>query len=146
VIQGGLGSSKVHKLVKQMLAVHDDPLAPRFDVNGPDLKIGSRPSLSLSLILHELATNAVKHGALSVPDGRVRIDWSVVGADSRKFEFVWSEHGGPPVRIPKTLGSGSRLVKAGIAGAADSVVDIVYDEAGLRCVVSAELTSFQQEH
>lgn len=146
VIQGGLGSSTVHKLVKQMLAVHDDPVAPRFETDGPDVKIGSRPSLSLSLILHELATNAVKHGALSVTDGFVRIKWGVIGADSQKFELVWSEHRGPPVKVPETLGSGSRLVKAGIAGAADSVVDIVYDPAGVRCIVSADLISFQQEH
>ncbi len=146
VIQGGLGSSKVHKLVNQMLAVHDDPVARRFVVEGPNLRIGSRPSLSLSLILHELATNAVKYGALSVPEGHVEICWSIVGDARDRVEIVWSEKGGPAVRTPDFEGAGSRLVRAGLAGTTDSRVEIRYEQAGLRCEVSADLISFQQEH
>lgn len=146
VIQGGLGTSQVHKLVNQMLEVHDDPMSFRFTVAGPNMRVGSRPSLSLSLILHELATNAVKYGALSVPDGRVDIRWHVVGQAANRFELVWTETGGPSVAMPQRVGSGSRLIKAGLAGAADSRVDISYDAGGLRCTISADLSSFQQEH
>lgn len=145
VIQGGLGSSKVHKLVDQMLAVYDDPASPRFHVTGSNLRIGSRPSLSLSLILHELATNAVKYGALSVPEGKVAIEWKVSKADNR-VEIRWTESGGPPVTIPDAEGSGSRLVRAGLAGAKDTRVEIDYEASGLRCLVSAGLDDFQQEH
>ncbi|MES5098995.1 HWE histidine kinase domain-containing protein [Agrobacterium sp. BA1120] len=146
VIQGGLGTSQVHKLVNQMLEVHDDPMASRFSVSGPNLRVGSRPSLSLSLILHELATNAIKYGALSAPEGNVNIRWRVSGDRNDRFELVWTETGGPVVMSPERVGSGSRLIKAGLAGAADSNVDIIYDACGLRCIISAELTSFQQEH
>lgn len=146
VIQGGLGTSEVHKLVNQMLEVHDDPMASRFTVTGPKLRVGSRPSLSLSLILHELATNAVKYGALSVPEGRVDIRWNVVTEHPERFELVWTETGGPIVSAPEREGSGSRLIKAGLAGANDSRVDIVYDANGVCCHISAELVSFQQEH
>lgn len=146
VIQGGLGTSHVHKLVNQMLEVHDDPLASRFTVSGPNLRVGSRPSLSLSLILHELATNAIKYGALSMPEGSVDIRWQVCGPLRDKFELTWAETGGPAVVVPERVGSGSRLIKAGLAGAADSRVDIAYDEGGVRCVISADLSSFQQEH
>lgn len=146
VIQGGLGTSQVHKLVNQMLEVHDDPTSTRFTVSGPNLRVGSRPSLSLSLILHELATNAIKYGALSVPDGKVDIVWSVVREARDMFELVWTESGGPAVMAPERVGSGSRLIKAGLAGAADTRVDILYDPSGVRCHIRADLSSFQQEH
>ncbi|TDK31236.1 hypothetical protein E2F50_20000 [Rhizobium deserti] len=146
VVQGGPGSSRVRRLVNQMLAVHDDAARPRFEVSGTNVRIGSRPSLSMSLILHELATNAFKYGALSVPDGRVELKWDVVGLHKDRFELTWIESGGPPVEVPSIEGSGSRLIKAGLAGAADNRVEIYYEPAGLRCVVSADLSSFQQEH
>ena len=96
--------------------------------------------------MHELATNAIKYGALSVPEGRVDIRWGIAGEAKDRFELSWTESGGPPVDVPQRVGSGSRLIKAGIAGAADTLVDIVYDPAGVRCVISSELSSFQQEH
>ncbi|KQY23688.1 sensor histidine kinase [Rhizobium sp. Root482] len=146
VIQGGLGTSKVHKLVNQMLAIHDDPGRPRFDLSGPNLRVGSRPSLSLSLILHELATNALKYGALSTAEGRVALTWSIVGEQRDQFEMTWTESGGPAVIEPKTERSGAKLIKAGLAGAADSTVKIIYEPRGVRCVIVADLMSFQQEH
>ncbi|XUY26209.1 sensor histidine kinase [Agrobacterium sp. rho-8.1] len=146
VILGGIGTSEVHKLVNQMMQLHDDPMAPRIFVSGPKLRVGSRPSLSLSLILHELATNAIKYGALSSPDGKVNIHWDVVEHHPERFELVWSERGGPAVVAPEKEGSGSRLIKAGLAGADDSRVEIDYDARGVRCRISAELVSFQREH
>ncbi|MDO9414670.1 sensor histidine kinase [Pararhizobium sp.] len=146
VIQGGTGSSKVVELVQQMLALHDDPTASRFRISGPDMKIGSRSSLSMSLILHELATNAAKYGALTVPNGLVDIEWGIVGPARDRVQLVWKEHGGPAVSKPETEGSGSRLIRAGLAGAADSRVELAYEPDGLRCTVSADLAGFQMEH
>ena len=146
VIQGGVGQSEIRKLVDQMLAVNDDPAASRFVVDGPNLRIGSRPSLSLSLILHELATNATKYGALSVPDGRVSVSWKIVGAANDRIQLTWKESDGPPVTPPQAEGAGSRLIKAGLAGTTDSKVDLLYEPDGLRCVVSSDLITFQQEH
>ena len=145
VIQGGLGSSTVRNLVAQMLAVHEDQREPRFRVEGPDIKVGSRPALSLSLILHELATNAVKYGALSCAQGKIEITWSVEGEALDRFEFVWREQGGPAVDPPTREGAGSRLIKAGVAGTADSKVTVHYDPAGLRCVVVAGLAALQRD-
>lgn len=146
IVQGGLGTSKVHKLVNQMMAVHDDPARSRFDVDGPNLRIGSRPSLSLSLILHELATNATKYGSLSTSEGRVAVTWNIIGPDRDRFELLWAESGGPITQLPEKEGAGTRLVKAGLAGVADSQVEMNYEPSGLRCRISSDLTSFQQEH
>ena len=145
VIQGGSGSSTVMALVEQMRAVHDDPVASRFVVEGPAVKIGSRPALSLSLILHELATNATKYGALSVPEGQVSVAWALLGADADRFELIWTEVGGPPVERPLLEGSGSRLIKAGLAGTSTSRVVVDYAPDGLTCTVSAEISGLQRE-
>ncbi len=146
VIQGGLGSSTVRNLVGQMLSVHDDPNEPRFVVEGPDIRVGSRPALSLSLILHELATNAVKYGALSSLTGTVEISWGIAGEAMDRFEFLWQEKNGPAVRPPQREGAGSRLIRAGIAGAAGSQVTLAYDPSGVSCRVSADFTTFQQDN
>ena len=71
----------------------------------------------MALILHELATNAVKYGALSSPEGRVLVSWDTVGSgDTAQFVFRWSEVGGPPVTPPESRGAGDRLINAGLAG------------------------------
>ncbi|MCR6502111.1 PAS domain-containing protein [Shinella sp. CPCC 101442] len=146
ILEGGRGVSSVRQLVAQMTALHDDLHNPRFRVSGPDLKIGSRPSLSLSLILHELATNALKHGSLSASSGRVDLSWRVAGEKRDRFEMVWVEKGGPSVSAPETRGSGTRLISAGLNGAADSLVEIEFDCSGVRCRIVGDLESFQKEH
>jgi two-component sensor histidine kinase/PAS domain-containing protein len=146
ILTGGRGSSTVRQLVEQMTALHDDPDNPRFRLSGPNLKIGSRPSLSLSLILHELATNAVKYGSLSVSSGTVDLEWRVGGPLRDRFELNWTERDGPPVAAPASNGSGTRLISAGLNGTTDGRVAIDYDVQGVRCTISADLESFQKEH
>ena len=68
----------------------------RFSVSGPSLVVKSRQALALSLAIHELATNALKYGALTVPNGRVSITWTCEDQEGEpKFVFVWRELGGP---------------------------------------------------
>jgi two-component sensor histidine kinase len=146
ILESGRGSSKVRRLVKQMISLHDDPGNPRFSIFGPELKVGSRPSLSLSLILHELATNALKYGALSTSAGVVKITWGVSGANSDRFEMIWEESNGPAVTLPRERGSGTRLIAAGLNGTLDSKVDLDFASTGLRCVINSDLETFQKEH
>ncbi|WP_234831064.1 sensor histidine kinase [Rhodopseudomonas palustris] len=77
--------------------------------HGPAVELPSRALVSLSLIFHELATNAVKYGALSVPGGQVRVRWQVVGHELR---FTWIERGGPAVTPPTQTGFGSNLIRS----------------------------------
>ncbi|MCR5874866.1 PAS domain S-box protein [Phenylobacterium sp. J426] len=85
----------------------DDPA--RFVLQGPSVRLAPQEALALSLALHELATNAVKHGALSAPAGRVHLSWSVVprGAHEAfdRLNLVWAEHGGPRWRRPSRKAS-----------------------------------------
>lgn len=75
--------------------------------------VGSSALTSLGLVLHELATNAAKYGALSVPEGRVSIGWQADTA-SGYLQLTWVESGGPPVTTPKTTGFGTKLIRTAI--------------------------------
>jgi PAS domain S-box-containing protein len=83
---------------------------------GPDVLLNPRVAQTFALVVHELATNATKHGALSLPDGQVAIHWSVegVGAEAR-FKFQWQERNGPPVVPPTRQGFGHMVIERAAA-------------------------------
>ena len=85
----------------------------RFVLKGHDLKLGSRSTMSLSLLLNELSTNAIKYGALSSTLGRVNLNWH---ADGDELVIQWQESGGPVVVEPTRQGFGSRLIDMGLGG------------------------------
>lgn len=115
----------------------------RLAVEGPEVRLGSRAALSFTLALHELATNAVKYGALSSPEGRVRIDWRVDPAeDGPRLRFTWTESGGPEVRTPERQGFGSRLIDSvSRTFAGDS--SLQFEADGVRWEVTARTESLQ---
>lgn len=108
----------------------------RFNISGPALTVVPKQALALTLALNELATNAMKYGALSVPDGKVDISWST---SSGAFEFVWREQDGPPVTKPERQGFGSRVIKDFMANDFGGQVELSYDPAGFVCRLTAPL-------
>lgn len=92
------------------------------------------------MALQELATNAVKYGALSSPAGHVEIAWTM-GADDPKprLNLRWSEKGGPTVVMPKRRGFGSRLIERNLARDLDGKVEIAFVPQGVTCTVNAPL-------
>ena len=147
LIAGETELSLVREIVQRSVFPYDDDLAARYVFEGPDLALASRPALSMALILHELATNAVKYGALSSPEGRVLVSWDTVGSgDTAQFVFRWSEEGGPPVTPPESRGAGDRLINAGLAGSREGSVALIYAADGVRCEIRADLGSVQEEH
>jgi PAS domain S-box-containing protein len=111
--------------------------ADRFVVQGPSIRLTPRAVLTISLAMHELATNAAKYGALSVPDGRVEILWAIPDDDRTRFELVWRERGGPPVQPPTRKGFGSRLVQQVLAAELKGKVHLSYGREGVVCRVQA---------
>jgi len=112
----------------------------RFTISGPPLVVKSRQALALSLAIHELATNALKYGALSVTNGRVSITWTSEGhAGEPKFVFVWQEFGGPPVSEPAGVGFGSRLISRVLEDDFRGSVKVTYGSTGLICCLTAPL-------
>ena len=92
----------------------------------------ARTALTLTLCLHELATNAAKYGALSNGAGRVHVAWKLMSNGERnKVRLSWRESGGPPVTVPERKGFGSLLIEQGFSGEGGSRVDFRAD--GVRC-------------
>jgi two-component sensor histidine kinase len=91
------------------------------------------------MVLHELATNAVKYGALSNNDGVVSVHWELVETDrSRRLRLVWRETGGPPVTPPTRKGFGSTLIERALQGD-DGKVIVEYPPAGLVCTLDVDV-------
>ena len=114
--------------------------AERFTTGGPEVTLGPRATLSLSLLLHELATNAAKYGALSTEHGRVTAEWRIE-AGTGELVFAWTERGGPPVAPPTRTGFGSRLIGAGLAGTGG--VTLRYRPDGFEAEMRATLEQVQ---
>jgi two-component sensor histidine kinase len=104
----------------------------RIRVSGPSVSLSSRSVVMLSMVLHELATNATKHGALSTPGGRVSIDWT---KERDKVELFWSETGGPPVEKPGHAGFGSTLIEKGFAAQMGGTATLRFDPNGVTCTM-----------
>lgn len=115
----------------------------RADVSGRDIFLGPKATQSMMLLMHELVTNALKYGALSVPGGRISIQWRVEEADGGPILHMnWEEAGGPVVVAPTRRGFGSRLIQMGLAGHGD--VEIAYERSGLKVNMHASLYQLQQ--
>ena len=114
-------AASMRSTVEALLALH----GRHFDIAGPDLQLGAKATVGLSLILHELATNAIKYGALSVPQGRVALHWQT---DAEDLVVCWRESGGPAVATPTRQGFGSRLIDMGLLGTGN--VERRYPPAG----------------
>jgi PAS domain S-box-containing protein len=125
-------------IVERVLAPFADRDGRRFDPAGPTIRLSPEITLALSMTLHELATNAIKYGALSVPGGRVTIRWVLTGDDhSRRFRFSWVEQGGPPVSPPTREGFGSRMIARVLAPHVSGAVAVAYPPEGARFEVEA---------
>jgi two-component sensor histidine kinase len=106
----------------------------RFTVSGPSLVVKSRQALALSLAIHELATNALKYGALTVASGHVSVTWRTEDDEATpKFIFIWQELGGPPVSEPARVGFGSGLISRVLQDDFRGSVEVTYESTGLIC-------------
>jgi two-component sensor histidine kinase len=95
-------------------------------------------ALALAMALQELATNAVKYGALSNGAGQIRIRWTLSGPTAReRLHLIWEETDGPPVREPARRGFGTRLIERSLAHDLDGQVRIAFAPTGVLCSVDA---------
>lgn len=133
--------TEVNHVVASALEPHRAP--GRFVVNGPRVAIGRRQALALSLAVHELATNALKYGALATDDGQVSIDWSICGNQNPTFRFSWSEGGGPEVAKPQRRGFGMDIIERGLSVELDANVTLDYAPSGLKLTLVAPLVSIE---
>ncbi len=111
-------------------------------ISGDDVVLTSRASLNLALAVHELATNAVKYGSLSVEEGHLDVTWRVQKSGGQmELELLWLEAGGPPVSPPSDRGFGTKLIELSLVHALTATVNREFLEAGMRCQILVPLTS-----
>lgn len=135
-------SADLHAIVDKALAPHQHRELPVFSVEGPPVRVSPHQAVSISLVLHELATNALKHGALRAPEGKVSISWNTaLDSEGRRYmSLLWAESGGPPVAKPASSGFGTRLINRTFATQGGGRADIEYAPSGLRCVMELLLS------
>lgn len=140
LLAGHADTADVSALIRNALALHEDK-AHRFRLDGSSLVVGPNAALMLGLVLHELATNAIKYGALSNAAGYIVVTWGMIGQGKvGAFRLEWSEHNGPPVTPPARRGFGSKLIERGIGG---GHVVIAYPPEGVTCTLTVPLADFQ---
>ncbi|HEV7274846.1 MAG TPA: sensor histidine kinase [Devosiaceae bacterium] len=126
-------TASLREVVDAAIELFDGGDTSRFEIVGPRLQLRPPATLGLSLALHELCTNAAKYGALSTAQGTVAIHWQV--RDDR-FEFSWTEAGGPPVVPPERKGFGSRMIERILASDLEGEAAVDYRHTGVVCVIS----------
>jgi PAS domain S-box-containing protein len=132
-------SASLRGVIERVLA----PLpADRLQLDGPDARLHPKVAVSLGMALHELAANALQHGALSVPEGRVVMGWALAaGEDGRqRLDLDWREAGGPAVAPPARRGFGSRLVERQVPLEFGGSAEIAYAPGGVICCMRIPLT------
>lgn len=122
----------IDRLVRESINAFDD--GSRFRIGGPPIRVTARHAISLALALHELSTNAIKYGALSVPEGRVAINWQM---ESGGFHLEWAESGGPEVKAPQRAGFGSRLLQHNLAAELGGQVSMEFATSGFRWSITS---------
>jgi PAS domain S-box-containing protein len=140
LIQVNWEATDLREIVRQSLApLCSNQTNNRLTVEGPAVLIPANRAASWSMALHELCTNALKHGAFKTEAGQVNIKW---GAPERgRLHFRWSEHGGPPVTEPRHRGFGSRLIESlghELAGS----TNVRFEPGGVICTIDAPVHTF----
>jgi PAS domain S-box-containing protein len=126
--------ASLRDIAERALAPMRSAFLHRIHITGPYIRLAPAAAVSLHMAFFELATNAVRYGALSTGTGSLSIMWRVDPAGaSRMVEIEWSESGGPQVFTHERQGFGSRLVEKGLARELDGTVDLVFDPQGVQC-------------
>ena len=138
-----MGQGIADGLVSPALAPFQENRRERFLIEGPGgIILDSKISLGVAMMLHELATNAVKYGALSNDSGRISVHWESDAAEkSSRVTLHWKERGGPPVAQPERRGFGSPPIEQAF-GNDSANARVSYDPRGVECSIEVELAPF----
>lgn len=133
LIEDEVEGAAIGDIVDRALLPFRDRDGARLVAQGPPVRLSPGITLALAMVLHELATNAIKYGALSCSTGRVAIEWSLADrGGERRLLFCWGEHDGPPVTPPAHHGFGTRMIERVLCGYVRDGVTMHYPTTGFR--------------
>jgi two-component system CheB/CheR fusion protein len=136
LIEHDWASAEIGAIARSQLAAYLGE-RPRVRLEGPAVLLPAESAVPFGLLLHELATNASKYGALSQPSGMVALSWQLIeGNRSRKLKVIWREEGGPPVTPPSKPGFGTYLIEHAVP---EGEVTQEYSREGLACTLEMPL-------
>jgi two-component sensor histidine kinase len=128
------------EMLKNELGHYDDGARHRIVLQGPPVELSADLAVPIGMAVHELTTNAAKHGALSVPGGRIEVLWKIRDLEAeRRLDIAWTERGGPPVEQPRRKGFGSTLLHRVLADQCGATIRIDYEREGLSCLMDVPL-------
>jgi two-component sensor histidine kinase len=139
LVRRGGGKVQLREVFETELGIHDRAGGGRILLSGPEIVLPATAVHALGMLVHELATNAAKYGALSTDTGKVEVAWSVVATEAkgvRRLHLHWTETGGPTVKAPLRYGFGTRLIERGLARQLRADVGTTYAPEGLRFSMS----------
>lgn len=133
-------TANLSEIISDSVRATAGSLHERVHLAGPEIILGPQTAVSLAMAVHELSTNAVKHGALSNEAGQVSIGWDTTRSDTAPtLHLEWRESGGPAVEGPTHRGFGSRMIERGLAAELGGTVTLEFARSGLRCIIDAPL-------
>ncbi|WP_262297065.1 PAS domain S-box protein [Microvirga sesbaniae] len=132
--------AELREIIDEVVEPYLRQKTKHLDIEGPRLRLIPRTALAIAMAIHELATNAAKYGALSVPSGCVHITWTVEPGDVPRLVLQWQERDGPRVTAPTRRGFGTRLIERSLAQDIGGDVRLTYAPTGVVCVMNVPLT------
>jgi PAS domain S-box-containing protein len=131
--------AELREIIHEVVEPYLRQKTKHIEIEGPRLRLIPRTALAIAMAIHELATNAAKYGALSVPSGCVLISWTITSGHAPHLELRWQEQDGPPVSLPTRRGFGTRLIERSLATDVGGEVRLTYEPAGVVCVMNVPL-------
>lgn len=133
ITEGRTQTVSFEGLLRTELEAYMEPGRSRVSLRGPPVPLASELAVPVGMALHELTVNAIRHGALADPDGRLEVTWAVEGSPAGPvLHWTWDEHDGPPVALPTKDGFGMGMLNGLLTYRIKAKVDVAFDPDGLR--------------
>jgi PAS domain S-box-containing protein len=141
LVAGAWHGVEIHDLIRTQLSPFTTLSEDRLETSGPSLTLKPMAAEQIGLALHELATNAAKHGAYSDSVGRVQVRWDLQGADAGTLRLSWREYSGRPVRSPERRGFGHLVITKAVPASLQGKVLLEFRETGVHWIFEAPATN-----
>ncbi len=133
-------TASMGEMLRAELGPYQSASGDRVILDGPDVQLQADLAVPLGMAVHELSTNAAKYGSLSVPEGKLRVQWDLLEQDgARKLLLDWAEMGGPFVEEPKHRGFGSTLIRRVLTTQCNADIQYAFKPEGVRVRLEAPL-------